>query len=373
MPDAEQVAAVREALPATGAGIYLATARAGPFPAESHAAMVELAEWELRTGRVHRDRAEDVAARLDEARAAVAAILATDLDRVTITPGRDAAFSRAIRSVDWLPGDRLVVVDDESTATIEELMPPGVEISRLDDVERPLPDHTRLVITPMIRASTGERLPIEDLADRVHETSARLLVEGSLTVGAVPVDLEALRADGLVARSEAWLLGPEGLAVVTGASPAERAAAGVEDPPSDGSGATSSFHLPSLVAFARGCGWLSMYVGLPWVHARGRAMTDRLAAGLAAIDGVRLLTPPQRATTLVFTIRGWSVDAALDELGRRIFLLADGIGDAGIRVGVGCWTTESEVDRVIEGVRLLAAHTPATLPRRPELTMLGEP
>ena len=42
MPDAEKVAAVRQALPAVGAGIYLNTGSAGPLPAETAAAMAEL-------------------------------------------------------------------------------------------------------------------------------------------------------------------------------------------------------------------------------------------------------------------------------------------------------------------------------------------
>jgi hypothetical protein len=55
MPDAEKLAAVRDALPALGAGIYLNTGLAGPLPTETAAAMDELAGWQVRTGRAHLD------------------------------------------------------------------------------------------------------------------------------------------------------------------------------------------------------------------------------------------------------------------------------------------------------------------------------
>ena len=44
MPDPEKVTAVREALPATRAGIYLNAGTCGPIPAESQRAMDEQAE-----------------------------------------------------------------------------------------------------------------------------------------------------------------------------------------------------------------------------------------------------------------------------------------------------------------------------------------
>jgi selenocysteine lyase/cysteine desulfurase len=361
MPDAEKVRAVREALPATGAGIYLATPLAGPLPAESHAAMAEIAEWELRTGRGHRDRADDVAARLDEARAAVAAILATDLERVALAHGIEDAFARAIRRVDWRPGDRIALVDDPGTAPLRTVAPRDVTVVDFDPAGGEIPGGARLVVAPLVRATTGERLPIARLAAVAHSRGAIVLVEASLALGATAVDLESLDADFLVARSEAWLLGPEGLAVVVGEGVEGAAAAG------------SGVHLPSLVGLARGAGWLSMYVGLPWVLERGQRLTGHLAERLAAIDGVRLLTPDDRATTLVFSIARWSADAALDELGRRVFLLASAApGVDAVRVGIGFWNTEDELDRLADAVRLLAAHTPESLPRRPQLAMLGD-
>ena len=101
-----------------------------------------------------------------------------------------------------------------------------------------------------------------------------------------------------------------------------------------------------------------------------RSAADRLAA----IDGVELLTPREHMATLVtFRIAGWSAEAALEELGARVFAIARTVPlvDA-LRISVGFFTSEAELDRFIEAVELLAAHTPENLPPRRRLTILGE-
>ncbi len=356
--DSERVAALREALPAVAAGIYLNAPVAGPLPAESAVAMAGIAEWELRTGRAHRDRLEDIEARVDEARAAVAAILTTDLERVALAHGQPDAFARAVRSIDWDPGDVAAVVEDAELRDLAAALPATLRVVPIDP-GGPLPAGTRLVALPIVSSATGRRLPVEAMAARAHEVGARVLAEASLAVGAIPIDPSALGADLLVARASAWLLGPEGLAVVAG----------------DGvPGAGTGLHLPSVVGLARGCGWLSMYVGLPWLHARGAALTQRAADRVAAIHGVELLTPPHRATILTVTVSGWPADQALEELGGRIFLLASTVPELdAVRIGIGWWNTEDEIDRLADAIELLAGHTPQTMPRRPRLAMLGEP
>lgn len=371
MPDAEKLAAVREALPAVGAGIYLDTPVAGPLPAETARAMADLERWELTTGRVGRDRRDEVVGRIDEARAAVAAILTTDVDAVELTHGLGDALRRAVAAVAWRPGDRIVVVEGERVA---EIVPAGVERTLValppdDDaailaaIESAIDDRTRLLAVPHVSAVTGTLLPVERIAGLVHAFGARLLVDGSLAAGAIPVAVEELGADWYAVPAQSWLLGPEGLgALVTVGRRGREAAADRE------------LHLPSVVGCARSAGWLSMYVGLGWIHDRGRELTAGAAERLRSTDGVEVLTPSdRRATTLVFRVAGWSAETALEELGRRIFLLASTVPavDA-IRVGIGWFNTEAELDRLRDGIELLARHTPATLPPQRRLAILGQ-
>jgi selenocysteine lyase/cysteine desulfurase len=123
---------------------------------------------------------------------------------------------------------------------------------------------------------------------------------------------------------------------------------------------------------ARSIGWISMFVGLDFVYGRGMASARRAAARLAGIPGVTVLTPLDRMATLVtFTIAGWPATAALEELGKRTFAIARTIAalDA-LRISVGFFTSDDELERFCAGVELLASHTPETLPPRRTLEML---
>ena len=115
--------------------------------------------------------------------------------------------------------------------------------------------------------------------------------------------------------AQKWLLGPEGMgaiAVAPGVRERLQPTFGghftFETVTSDGTAVrwpdarkfeSSSFHRPSIVGMARSIGWLSMFVGLDWVYARGTAMARLAADRLAAIDGVEVVTPRDRMATLV--------------------------------------------------------------------------
>jgi selenocysteine lyase/cysteine desulfurase len=387
LPDAEKLAAVREGLPALGAGIYLDTPLAGPLPAETARAMADIQSWELGTGRGGRDRRAEALARIDEARAAVATLLTADLDEVLLAHGLDDAVARAVRTIDWRPGDRAVVVADPDRARIEALLPPGVEVdvlplptdpvATLAALGRALRLGARLVVCPLVSAATGARLPVEGITTIAHDRDATVLVDATQLVGTGRVDRRELGVDLLVARSESWLLGPEGLAVLAASGERIERAAAAGDPARGtraGGDGPIGFHLPSVVGFGRSCGWLSMYVGMAWIQARARQLADHAASRLAAIPGVEVLTPQGSAGLIVvFRVAGWPADAILDELGARIFLLASSVAELdAVRIGTGFFNTEAEIDRVVEGVELLAAHSPETLPPRRTLAILGE-
>jgi selenocysteine lyase/cysteine desulfurase len=106
------------------------------------------------------------------------------------------------------------------------------------------------------------------------------------------------------------------------------------------------------------------------LHERSRGLFTRLWAGLAAIRKVKLYGPPPdaaRTPTVSFVIDGVSsADAAQALVGRGLYLssgdfyawtVVQRLGHASdglIRAGCACYTTEEEVERLIEGVRAIA-------------------
>jgi L-cysteine/cystine lyase len=260
----------------------------------------------------------------------------------------------------------------------------------LKSLDRAITPATRLVVISHVTWTTGTRLPIARIAELAHDRGALLAVDGAQAVGAIPVDVGALAVDFYALCAQKWLLGPEGMGALyvapTALEHARRTFAGELsyaswDPaaaprvqPDARRFEIAGYHPPSVVGMARSVAWLSMYVGLEWVHRRGATLAAVAAARLAAIPGVHLLTPTERMATLVtFRIEGWPAAAAFEEISRRSFAIFRTIPalDA-LRISVGFYTTEDELERFAATVALVAGHTPDSIPPRRTLAILGQ-
>jgi cysteine desulfurase family protein (TIGR01976 family) len=107
------------------------------------------------------------------------------------------------------------------------------------------------------------------------------------------------------------------------------------------------------------------------LHARGERLLAKLWNSLAPVDGLTLYGPKPgtpRTPTLSFTLRGFSTDDVAIGLARRGVFVSNGdfyaatiierlglVPGGLVRVGCSCYTSEDEVDRLIDGVRALAS------------------
>jgi L-cysteine/cystine lyase len=406
MSDPDKLAAVRAALPSLSAAIQLNTGSAGPIPAEVAAAMTELETYERDFGRAQYEYYLDSLQRMDEARAGVAAVLGGELDEVAITHAATDGMNLGTWSIDWRDGGRAVTTCHEHAGGVGPLYSIcdryGVDLGFaefsgdasddeiLDRFDELITPETRLVSLSHVLWTTGLVMPVARIAALAHERGALVLVDGAQSAGAIPVNVRDLGADMYAIPAQKWLLGPEGLGALwvrrelmgtIGLSFAGYFSFASYD--SRGNRAlqpdarrfqVTNYHRPSVLGMARAIGWLTMFVGLDFVYRRGAEMAHRAADLLAAIDGVTLLTPRDRMAGLVsFRIRGWEPQAAMDELAARTFCIIRTLPpiDA-LRISPGFWTTEDEMDRFLDGVRLLAAHTPETIPPRRPLTIVGQ-
>jgi L-cysteine/cystine lyase len=406
-PGPEKLGTVRSAIPALSAGIYLNTGSVGPLPAETAAAMAEIATWERDVGRAHPDSFDDLLARMAEARAGVAAVLGADVGSVALTHSTtDAMNAGTLAAVAGRPGGRLVTSRHEhlgglgpllsmrdrgaAGVTIVDAGDDGDDARTLAAFDAAITPDTRLVSVSHVAWTTGAVLPIAGIAELAHARGALLIVDGAQAAGAIPFRVDDVGADFYAVPAQKWLLGPEGMgALVVRPSLIERTTPGLggffsfESGGGDGVAdwwrdarrfESSGYHRPSVVGMARSIGWLSMYVGLDYVLERGPSLARAAAVRLAAIDGVTVLTPRDRMATLVtFRIGGWSAQDALSELGARVFAIARTIVSLdALRISVGFFTSEEELERLAQAVELLAEHPPGSLPPRPRLAMLGE-
>ena len=406
MSDADKLVAVRAALPSLSAAIQLNTGTAGPIPAEVAAAMAELEVYERDFGRAQHEYYLDSLQRMEEARAGVAAVLGGELDEVAITHAATDGMNLGTWAVDWAGGGRAVTTCHEHAGGVGPLYMVcdrfGVDLAFaefagnasddeiLDQFDRLITPSTRLVSFSHVLWTSGLVMPVARIAALAHERGALVLVDGAQAAGAIPVNVRDLGVDMYAIPAQKWLLGPEGLGALWVKREliptVESSFAGYftfESHDSRGNRVVqtdarrfqvTNYHRPSILGMARAIGWLTMFVGLDFVYRRGAEMAQRAADLLAAIDGVTLLTPPDRMAGLVsFRIAGWEPQAALDELAARTFCIIRTLPPIeALRMSCGFWTTEDEMDRFLEGVRLLAAHTPETIPPRRTLTIVSQ-
>jgi L-cysteine/cystine lyase len=404
LPDPEKVAALRAQLPATGAGIYLNAGSAGPLPAETQAAMDEQAAMELAVGRASPPSFLAFFERMAEVRAAVAAILVADPDDIALTHSTTDGLNMALGGIRWRPGDRVLTTNHEHPgvlgplASLRHRFDLQVEVLDIGDggdhertmevfaaaLERP----TRAVVLSHALWTTGAVLPVERLGPLAHAAGALVIIDGAQSAGAIPLAMPDLDVDAYAVPGQKWLLGPEGM----GALWARRSFAEQAEPlataylsyaslppdvrnlqPNARRFEGTGFHRPSVVGLGRSAGWLSMYVGIPWATGRATRLAAAAHQRLASIPGVEMVTPAGHGGTLVsFRIAGWPAADASKELTARVFaIIRDLPALDALRISIGFWTTEEELERFARAVELLAAHTPETIPARRTLAVLG--
>jgi L-cysteine/cystine lyase len=402
MPDDEKITAVREALPATGAGIYLNTGSAGPLPAESVRAMREIEDWELRVGRASPDEWDAVFERIDEARGVLGALLHAAPDAIALTSSTMDGLHLALAAPRWERGDRVVTTNLEYPGVVGALLGLGerfgIEVDVVDvggdhetvlaRFDRAISGHTKLVIVSHVTYATGEVLPATEIGELARRNGAWYVVDGAQAAGAIPTQVEEIGADFYAVPAQKWLLGPEGIGALwagpravaeaaqsgRGGFQFDDVAAGGDPRPREGARRfdASTLHHPSIVGFARGVGWLEMYVGLEWAYERAQRLARATADRLRELDGVRLVTPTDHVGTIFsFRVEGWTADQVRIQLMRRVYAITRTIPEIdAVRISVGFFNTEEELERFVDAVKLLAGHTPQTLPERPALVVL---
>lgn len=71
--------------------------------------------------------------------------------------------------------------------------------------------HTALVALGHVHWATGTVFDLAAIAKRVHECGGLIVVDGTQSVGALPMDVNALQLDALVCGGYKWLMGPYSL------------------------------------------------------------------------------------------------------------------------------------------------------------------
>ncbi|MEU9830518.1 cysteine desulfurase-like protein [Streptosporangium sp. NPDC048047] len=334
------------------------------------------------------------------ARQAMADLLAADSAGIVF--GRSMTqltydMARALAK-EWGPGDEVVVTTLDHDANIRPWVQAaearGATVRRADfdpatgelpveAVTGLLTDRTRLVAVTAASNLLGTRPDVPAIAEAVHAAGALLYVDGVHLTPHALVDMGALGADfyacspykflgphlGVLAADPALLetVRPDKLLPSSDAVP-ERFEVGTL-PYELLAGTTAAVDFLAGLVPGSGSRRERLAASMGALEEHERAMLDRLDAGLAGIPGVTLYGAAgrRRTPTTLFSPGGVTPADAYRLLAERgvnapasSFYALEcsrrlGLGDAGaVRAGIAPYTDESDVDRLVKGVRELA-------------------
>ena len=332
------------------------------------------------------DRADGV---VDAAREAAADLLGADTRGVVFGHSMTAntyVLATALAKT-WRPGDNVVLSQLDHDANVRPWVQAAaragadVRWAKVDqDTNLPLEqfqelvdDRSRLVAVTAASNATGSQPDVRAITEIAHEAGALVHVDG---VHATPHGADTAVGDFWACSAYKWY-GPH--LGVTVADPAlletlhpDKLAASTEDVPDRFELGTSPF--AQYVALTATVDWLSslgsgptrrdqLIDAMAQIAAHEAGVFARLLTGLQSREDVTLVGNPLRRTpTVVFLVNGEKPAATAERLARQgicvwsghyyaIELMAAlGLPDGAVRAGVVGYTSDTDVDRLLEAL-----------------------
>ena len=332
---------------------------------------------------------------VEASRAAVGDLLGVDPRGVVFGLSMTAntyLLSRALAKT-WRRGDEVVLSRLDHDANIRpwqqaaqaagatvrwaEVDPQTCELP-VEQYDALLTDRTRLVAVTAASNATGTRPDVRAIADRAHAVGALVHVDGVHATPHLPVDLGELGADLYGCSAYKWY-GPH--LGITVADPAlletlhpDKLLPSSDEVPDRFELGTAPF--AQLAGVTAAIDWLASHgtgtsrraqllTAMTTIAAHEGAVFDRLLEGLRADPRVQLVGSPARRTpTVAFTVEGstpqqvaarlgaadvavWAGNYYAVELMQALGLEA---GGGAVRAGVVCYTTDDDVDRLLQAL-----------------------
>jgi selenocysteine lyase/cysteine desulfurase len=149
----------------------------------------------------------------------------SDPGRVAIQPGVSYGVATAARNLPVSEGQSLVLTHEQFPGNVYSWRrlagESGADLRMVDPGEGPgrgrrwnerlleaIDVDTAIVSVPNVHWTDGTRFDLEAIGARCREVGAALVVDATQSVGAMPLDVEAIQPDVLICATYKWLLGP---------------------------------------------------------------------------------------------------------------------------------------------------------------------
>jgi selenocysteine lyase/cysteine desulfurase len=205
--------------------VYLNHAAISPWPERARQAMRAFVDGITEDGSLHFPDWQATDAELRERLRAL--VGAASSEHVALVPNTSAGLSLVAAGLDWHAGDNVVITDSEfpsNRMVWEALGDRGVEVREAPCTPAGSADcegavlsrvdaRTRVVSVSSVQFGTGLALDLARIGRELASTPTAFCVDAIQSLGAFPLDVQAIGADFIAADGHKWLLGPEGLGV----------------------------------------------------------------------------------------------------------------------------------------------------------------
>jgi selenocysteine lyase/cysteine desulfurase len=172
--------------------------------------------WEISAADWFRD--------VERLRSLFARLVGTGPEGIALVPATSYGFAVAARNLALDAGRRVLVLAEEYPSGIytwrAAARRSGAEVLTVsresgqtwaDAVLAALDERVAIVSVPNVHWTDGALVALGPISARVRDLGARLVIDASQSVGAMPLDIGELRPDYLVTVGYKWLLGPFGV------------------------------------------------------------------------------------------------------------------------------------------------------------------
>jgi cysteine desulfurase family protein (TIGR01976 family) len=343
---------------------------------------------------------EETDALLAGARGAMADFLGGDPSEVAFGANMTTLTFHVARALarGWREGDDVVVTELDHNANVDPwralekekgivvraipVLPKAAQLD-LEALPELLTGRTRLVAVGGASNAVGTINDVAKIASLAHARGALVFVDAVHNAPHALVDVGALGAD-LLACSPYKFYGPhtgvlwgrrdllESLDVPKLRPAPDESPFRLETGTQNHEGIVGAGAAVDFLASLSGAGERRAALARTFsaLHARGEALLKRMWNGLGAVPGVTLFGPPPgspRTPTVAFSVKGHDPGDVAAALARRGIYVSHGdfyatklverlghSSDGLVRAGCACYTTEEEVDRLVEGVGEIA-------------------
>jgi L-cysteine/cystine lyase len=241
--------------------------------------------------------------------------------------------------------------------------------------ERQINSQTRMIVLSHIPYTTGTVLPLKEIVAMAHRHGVLVTADGAQSFGQLPLDLHDLEVDYYACPGQKWMCGPEGTGLFYArADTLEQLEQtfvgpfGMRQHTLDYLGATfevaegagrfdvGSANLALLAGQKTSMAWIKDEIGMDWVTRRITDLGIYAYQRLAEIEGVRLVTPPQRMAGLItFVVEGIDPEELTGRLSAEYNVTIRFVdtyinNPRANRVSAGFYNTPGDIDRLADAI-----------------------